>query len=169
MKRLLVSLLVGLCLTPVLAGCGGSSKPAAAPATTATTTASPTTASPTAASSLTARADAICRAYHRRLAQLGAPQTMQDIADYYGFVQTALGRMVDRLAALRPRTAAVDAFVAATRAELKPAADLRAAALAGSGTRIREIAIRGALLDKKAHALAERAKLRACAETPASG
>ena len=95
--------------------------------------------------------------------------TMQDVADYYGFVHTALRRMVARLAALRPHTAAVDAFVAATRAELKPAADMRAAALAGSAAQIRKVAIRGALLDKKAHALAVQAKLGACAETPASG
>lgn len=161
MKRLLVLLLV----IPLLAACGGSSKPAAAPATTSTSTTS--TASSTA--SLTARAGAICRAYHAQLDKLGTPQTMQDVADYYGFVHTALRRMVARLAALRPHTAAVDAFVAATRAELKPAADMRAAALAGSAARIRKVAIRGALLDKKAHALAVQAKLGACAETPASG
>jgi hypothetical protein len=34
--------------------------------------------------------------------------------------------------------------------------------------RVRKVAIRGALLDKKAHALAVRAKLGTCAETPGS-
>jgi len=156
MKRLLVLILV----VPALAACGSSEHDAAS-----TTAATSTTAT---AASLTARADVICRAYHAQLAQLGAPQTLQDIADYYGYVHTALGSMVKRLAALEPRTAAFDAFVEATRAELKPVAAMRGAALADDAAKIRKVAIQGALLDKKAHALAVKAKLGACAETPSS-
>jgi hypothetical protein len=153
MKRLAALLL----LVPVLAACGSSSKQNAA---STTTTAGPSPA---------ARAGVICRAYHAKLAQLGAPRTMQDVADYYGYVHTELGRMVVQLAALQPRTAAFDAFVDATRAELKPVAAIRAAALADDTTKLHKVAIQGELLDKKAHALAVKAKLGACAKTPASG
>jgi hypothetical protein len=152
----LAPLLVVLTSAAVLSGCGGSSQPAAAPATTV--------AAPSAAS----EAEAICRAYHRTLDEYNQPQTMPGIAVYYNVVQQALTRMVTRLEALRPQTPALRRFVAATRAELKPVGDMRAAAKAGSMTRIRKVAVQGALLDKKAHALAVQAKLGACAETPGS-
>jgi hypothetical protein len=156
MKRL-VPLLAVLLLAAVLSACGGSSRPAAAPTTTAA-----------AAPSLAARAGAICRAYHRTLDQYNQPQTLPGIAVYYTVVEKALTRMVARLSALRPQTPALRRFVEATRAELKPVGAMRAAAQAGKATRIRRIAIQGALLDKQAHALAVRAKLDACAETPGS-
>jgi hypothetical protein len=155
MKRL-VPLLAVLLVTAVLSACGGSSKPAAAPTTTA------------AAPALAARAGAICREYHRTLDGYNQPQTMPGIAVYYTVVEKALTRMVARLSALRPQTPALKRFVEATRAELKPVGDLQAAAQAGKATRIRAIAIQGALLDKRAHALAVQAKLDACAETPGS-
>lgn len=160
MKRLLVLLLV----VPALAACGGSSTPTAAPTTTAPAS---TTAAP-AASSVQASANAICVAYHRALAAYNQPQTMPGIAVYYAAVHRALARMVARLEALQPQDAALKAYVAATRAELGPVADIRTQALAGSMKGIRKVAIRGALLDKKAHALAVKAKLDRCAETPAS-
>jgi hypothetical protein len=156
MKRL-VPLLAVLLLAAVLSACGGSSRPAAAPTTTAA-----------AAPSLAARAGAICRAYHRTLDQYNQPQTLPGIAVYYVVVQKALTRMVTQLSAIEPQTPALKRFTAATRAELKPVGDMLAAAKAGSVKRIRKVAIRGALLDKRAHALAVEAKLGACAETPGS-
>jgi hypothetical protein len=145
MKRLPLLLL----LVPLLAACGGSSRPAAAPSTAA-------------------QANAICRQYHRTLDEYNQPQTMPGIVVYYGVVENALTRMVARLSAVRPQTPALRRFTAATRAELKPVRDLRAAAKAGSVARVRKVAIRGALLDKKAHSLAVQAKLATCAETPGS-
>jgi hypothetical protein len=155
MTRLTVPLAV-LLLASALAGCGGSSKPAAAPSTT-TTAASPA-----------AQAQAICRAYHRTLDEYNPPQTMPGIEVYYAVVQKALTRMVAQLSAIEPQTPALRRFTAATRVELKPVGDMRAAAKAGSVKRIRKVAIQGALLDKKAHAVAVEAKLGACAETPGS-
>ncbi len=153
MKRLLVLLLI----VPALAACGSSSKPSASPATTTTP----------AARSVQAKANAICVAYHQTLAQYNQPETMPGIAVYYAAVHQALVRMVARLSALQPQDAALKAYVAATRAELKPVVNIRKQALAGSMKGIHTVAIQGALLDKKAHALAVKAKLARCAETNA--
>ena len=170
MKRLLVL----LCVVPLLAACGGSSKPSAAttaPAvsTAATSTAAapakPKPATPPPPPALVARANAACRVYHRELASFGTPTTANQISVYYAKLHVALQVLVDQLSALRPHNAAVDAFVAASRAELKPVLQMAAAAASNNASSIRSVAVTGALLDKRAHAAAVTAHLSACAET----
>jgi len=151
MKRLTILLALA-----ALTGCGGSAKP------TAVTTSAAVSTTPT----LRAQANAICTAYHRQAAGFVNPTTLPSIAVYAAKSQRALGQALTRLAALRMQGAdgaALKAFIAKSRAEVALTGELRAAARAGSIARVREVAARGAVLDREARALALGAHLTACA------
>jgi hypothetical protein len=112
-------------------------------------------------------ADAICAGYDRRLARLGDPRDLVELARLADRVLPIARAAMRRLRALRPPDELaphVRRWLERNDRNLRTIEQLRAAARAGDETRVQELASAGADNEAEADRLARELGLRECAK-----